>query len=396
MNFEEQCKLKIKKLFVHDKEKYNFYINKSEDMNEIVGDIKGNLLLHSNIDDLRIKPINNSFAVKFSYFGKFEFIRFRVTTSNPEKDYADIIIYPSKTQKNIIVNINSFDMDDFIVIDFRIFGRCINLSISDIQFDFEMKNEKLPTTSKIIKQYAKKFLVKDYQMLMSPEPHSQERALAVYDLLNLKKNVNTIDLGAGGAPMMSELLLRKGRGTVDAIIYDKDDVRKAKRYLAEYNDRVRIINGDLTNRNSLPCKKYDQVLLLDVLEHIQDDNLVLNNIKHFFKDNTILIATVPNINYKNVMSEEFHNYVGHVRDGYTLNMIKKLFKDNGYDILEAFNFARDSIGFYNLWYNNLKVWSSSYQYSELAYELVMSKFKLYKQKLQNDEGISNCIVCKLK
>lgn len=396
MDYIEKCKIDIGSLFIHNKEKYSFYMNKENDMFRIIGDIKGNLIIHSNIEKLRIKPLSEEFSLCFRYFGKFEFIRFRVTTSNPQKDYQDIIIYACDKSRDINLHIENFDLNDQIVVDFGIYGSNVDLSISDIIIDFNSNKEINSIYSKIIKQYSKKFLVKDYKMLMAPEPHSQERALAVYDSLNKKKNVKTIDLGAGGAPMMSELLLRKGKGTVDALVYNKDDVRKAKRYLKEYNDRVQIINGDLTDKSSLPNEQYDQILLLDVLEHIQDEKLVLNNIKSFFKENTKLIITVPNINYKDIMSKEFHNYVGHVRDGYTISMISKLLEENGYEIIEAFNFAKSSEKFYNMWYKKLKAWRTSYQYSELAYEFVIDNFNPLKEKLNDNEGISNCIVCRLK
>lgn len=395
MDQNEKVVVDIDKLYVHDRSKFKLSINRHDQLTNIIGDVQGHLVLHSNIEELHIVPIRDTFSVSFSYKGFFDYIRFRVTTSKPDEDYKDIIIYPTLKEKRLSFVIDNFNVEEVISFDFNIYGSSINVFLSDIKIEFVEIKETAEIFSKKIKRYMRKSVVKDYQMLMSPEPHSQERALAILDSLNLKKNIHTIDLGAGGAPMMAELLLRKGKGKVDCLVYGENDVRKAKRYLNKYGERVNTFNGDLTKGETLPQKKYDQILLLDVLEHIEDETVVLNNIKQLFHKESILIVTVPNVNYKEVMSLEFHKFVGHVRDGYTIEDLSSILIENGFEIIETFNFSQVNNEFYKLWYGELKAWSSAYQYSELAYDFVYNNFKPAKEKLKSENGISNCIICKL-
>ncbi|MCI1477127.1 MAG: class I SAM-dependent methyltransferase [Clostridium beijerinckii] len=396
MNKIKKSVLKISELFIHNREEYNILIKENDKFTSVSGDVMGHLILHSNIEELHIKPIGSEFSVSFSYKGKFDYIRFRITTSKSNEDYKDIILYPTISTEKVNVAIDNFNIDEVMVVDFNIYGSSVNIFLSDLEIEFVETKEKTRLLPKPIKKYIKSNLLRDCEMLMSPEPHSQERALAILDNLNMKKNVETIDLGAGGAPMMAEMLLRKGKGKVDCLVYGEDDVRKAKRYLSRYEERVNVFNGDLTNHETLPQKKYDQILLLDVLEHIEDEKLVLNNIKHLFNKESILIVTVPNVNYKEVMSIEFHNFVGHLRDGYTIDSLSKILNENGFEIIESFNFSQSNKEFYRLWYGELKAWSGAYQYSELAYDFVQSKFKPLKEKLKGENGISNCIICRLK
>lgn len=387
--------MRISDFYIHNNSKYSLLITRKKDNTRILGDIKGNLILHSNIEKLRIKPIKSSFSVYFKYRGNFEFIRFRITTTKPDEDYQDIILYGSDKEKEVRLYVEDFNLEDFIVFDFGVYGSATDIFISDIQIDFQAIKARTKIYSNLIMKYRRKYLLKDYEMLMAPEPHSQERALAVLEMLNIKKGIETIDLGAGGAPMMAELLLRKGNGTVDCLVYGENDTRKAKRYLEIYKERVKIFKGDLTVRETLPNKKYDQILLLDVLEHIEDEKLVLNNIKHLFHEKSILIITVPNINYKDVMSLEFHEFIGHVREGYTMENLVHILNENGLEVIEKFNFSETNKEFYSLWYGELKAWRDSYQYSELAYKFVYDNFSPVKEKLNGSLGISNCIICKI-
>lgn len=392
-----EYQISLKKFVIHEREKANIHITHEDDKTCILGNINKNLILHSNIDKYHVKPMSSNFTVAFSVKGKFDLLRFRVTTADPAEDYEDIIVYPGDVMQNAVLSIKNFSLNNVIVFDFNIYGNDINLIISNVTLTFNNDRQPQNLQPAFVAKYAKNALVRDYKMLFAPEPHSQERAAAIYPFLNLD-NSKTIDLGAGGAPMMSDLLLRKGIGEVDCLVYDAHDVRRAKRLLDGYEGRVAIFKGDITDGNTIPCKQYDQILLLDILEHIEDDKKALLNIKKLFEKNSIMICTVPNVNYKKIMSEEFHRYVGHVRDGYTREAMIQLLSQCGFAVIESFNFSHSNMQVYEWWYKDIKAWRNTFQYSEAGYNFITENFRIEKAFYHgdNDEGISNCFICKFK
>jgi SAM-dependent methyltransferase len=81
-------------------------------------------------------------------------------------------------------------------------------------------------------------------------------------------------------------------------------------------------------------EKFDFVFLMDFLEHIQRPDEFLKKISHLMKTSTVFIVSVPTNNYKKIFGEEFHNNVGHVKNGYTLEEINALFQGIGFKITD--------------------------------------------------------------
>jgi 2-polyprenyl-3-methyl-5-hydroxy-6-metoxy-1,4-benzoquinol methylase len=154
----------------------------------------------------------------------------------------------------------------------------------------------------------------------------------------------------------------------------------------------------LINPDTIPNKKYDQILLIDVLEHIENDLQVLENIKKLFHANSKLIISVPNINYKTVFSQEFHHMVGHLRDGYSILGLTKILKSSGFSILFSKNYSLNTKNFYEFWYKDIKAWNNSFRYSDVAFNEAnqfLSKLKSTEIFNQQEEGVSNLFVCTL-
>jgi 2-polyprenyl-3-methyl-5-hydroxy-6-metoxy-1,4-benzoquinol methylase len=95
------------------------------------------------------------------------------------------------------------------------------------------------------------------------------------------------------------------------------------------------LNQAKDNRGKLYClnifespqsfiKKYDGVLLMDVIEHIGDDNTFLNAACQFVKDEGIVMINVPAINS---FFSKYDTAAGHKRR-YDKEMMLKLFRHN--------------------------------------------------------------------
>jgi len=86
---------------------------------------------------------------------------------------------------------------------------------------------------------------------------------------------------------------------------------------------------DAQNLKSLPNNYFDQVLLIDVLEHVKDDDKAVKEVYRILKPGGRAIVSVPTPYYPHYFTPEFDQKIGHLRH-YTLNKIKFLFEINGF------------------------------------------------------------------
>ncbi len=72
----------------------------------------------------------------------------------------------------------------------------------------------------------------------------------------------------------------------------------------------------------------DTILLLDVLEHIENDTKIIQQLRKQISDNGTLIITVPAFNH---LQTDIDKEIGHFRR-YTLRSLTKLLVENGYTV----------------------------------------------------------------
>jgi len=173
-----------------------------------------------------------------------------------------------------------------------------------------------------------------------------QRHFITLELLNKQKDF-ILDVGCGDG-FMSSFFKKCGKKII-AI-----DLVKTKRNFPYVIARA----------ENLPFKKntFEQILCLDVLEHIKHDKLVVEEIERVLKVNGNLILTVPSkfwrFPYYSFMrfvspSEKFLlKFFGHVKKGYDTNQIRKLFTKLK---IEKVKYYCDKISalFYDLEYSNL-------------------------------------------
>ena len=101
--------------------------------------------------------------------------------------------------------------------------------------------------------------------------------------------------------------------------------------------KIRDIKGniyclDITERPKRLLNKYDGILLMDVIEHIENDyEFVLNSIKYSKIDGFIII----NVPALNLLSSKYDKSVGHKRR-YNKRMMRKLFQECGIEEVSIF------------------------------------------------------------
>jgi len=88
-------------------------------------------------------------------------------------------------------------------------------------------------------------------------------------------NFNILDLGCGGG-LVCEPLARLG-ANITGIDFVKQNIIAAKKHAKKTNTNIEYLHQNINNLKLK--KKYDAVLILEVLEHIEDWKKIIINVK---------------------------------------------------------------------------------------------------------------------
>jgi len=87
---------------------------------------------------------------------------------------------------------------------------------------------------------------------------------------------------------------------------------------------------DIENMNTRPLAQFEIVVMSEVIEHLTDVELGLNNVKKFFSDKmqTIGFITAPNINHERVKNADANNplHVNHWTPGEFYSLLTRHFR----------------------------------------------------------------------
>jgi SAM-dependent methyltransferase len=135
-----------------------------------------------------------------------------------------------------------------------------------------------------------------------------------------------LEVGAGTG---SNLAMLKGFGRVDAI--EPDDTARA---LASRRSGIEVLGGLLPHGVKLDDGAYDLIVLLDVLEHIDDDGGTLKVLARKLAPGGKLVLTVPATPW--LWSS--HDVAHHHRRRYTAATLRAAFKAGGFRIRHVSHF----------------------------------------------------------
>ena len=106
-------------------------------------------------------------------------------------------------------------------------------------------------------------------------------------------NFNILDLGCGGG-LVCEPLARLG-ANITGIDFVKKNIIAAKKHAKKSNTNIEYLHQDINNLKLK--KKYDAVLILEVLEHIKDWKKIIINVKKLLKPGGKMIISTINRNF---------------------------------------------------------------------------------------------------
>lgn len=136
------------------------------------------------------------------------------------------------------------------------------------------------------------------------------------------KSKSVLDIGCGsGINLMS---LQE--------FFDCEGIEPEERLIqrARLNTRAPIYSGKLPENLPETEKQYDAILLLDVIEHIDDDISALRAVKKYMKRDSILVLNVPAM--PSLWS--IHDEVNEHKRRYEFHQLQKVIQEAGFSVME--------------------------------------------------------------
>jgi 2-polyprenyl-3-methyl-5-hydroxy-6-metoxy-1,4-benzoquinol methylase len=154
----------------------------------------------------------------------------------------------------------------------------------------------------------------------------------------LKGEILEIGSGIGN---ISQLVIEEGH-TITLSDYNEEYCENLKRKFSQLSNVREVISIDLLDQNfedkySIYKEKFDSVFLLNVIEHIEDDEMAVKNCNYLLKSGGHLILLSPAYSW---LYCTFDKQLGHFRR-YSLKHLKGLLKKEGLSLLSGnyFNFT---------------------------------------------------------
>lgn len=158
---------------------------------------------------------------------------------------------------------------------------------------------------------------------MNEKLYGRERICASF--MNTKIKGKTLNVGAGAVLWIENIVFKGDSNFISSDIDEKNlgKGNSAKNKMILRAERMPFKNGEIS-----------QVIILDVLEHIKEDEKAVKEISRVMKKSGNLVVCVPNdtlLSYLNPV-----RYVQHERH-YTIHGITSLLKKNGFKIEKLFS-----------------------------------------------------------
>lgn len=136
------------------------------------------------------------------------------------------------------------------------------------------------------------------------------------------------DAGAGFCQYTHYINRSYRKAKIVAMDLKTDYMESYNRYIQKKSPKkLEIFQGDL--QDFITPINSDLTIAIDIMEHIEDDQAVLNNFyQGMNKDGILIISTPSNLDKSAAFTEE------HVRPGYDIIDLKTKVKNAGFDILE--------------------------------------------------------------
>ncbi len=139
----------------------------------------------------------------------------------------------------------------------------------------------------------------------------------------LPAHASVLDAGMGFGQYSWWMSRHFPRWTIDAADVKSEQIADCNAFFKEagVSDKVQAFEADLITWSAV--EKYDLILCVDVMEHIEEDQTVFANFYKSLKHGGRLVISTPSDKGgSDVHNEDEESFIGeHVRDGYSINDI---------------------------------------------------------------------------
>jgi len=154
--------------------------------------------------------------------------------------------------------------------------------------------------------------------------------------------INILDAGAGFGQYVYFISTLSKKWNIKAVDVKEEQIEDCNNFFSKIkkSDRIKFEFADLTKFNDE--KKFDLILSVDVMEHIEDDLSVFRNFHSSLKDDGMLLISTPSDKAEDHHDHdeeegEGHFFVEeHVREGYNIDDIKVKLKSAGFQKVETY------------------------------------------------------------
>ncbi len=160
-----------------------------------------------------------------------------------------------------------------------------------------------------------------------------------------ERPIRTLDCGCGNAFFAVQAVKRHSRCTGITIHeWEKRNCEEMRAFLGVSPEELEIRTTNLATLADDPAERerYDQVLFLDVIEHILDAGEALRQIHTLLADDGLVYITTPNRDWQgnaNQIRVTRHEDGWHVRNGYTFEQLESLLEENGFEPVDRLRFG---------------------------------------------------------
>ncbi len=173
----------------------------------------------------------------------------------------------------------------------------------------------------------------------------------IYENIKPALGKNIIEIGCGLGAIIDFMITKRNK--ITGVDISDEYIKYLKKNYKKYRN-IKIIKSNILN---LPGKvknnSFDTVVMINVLEHIKDDDRAIKIVKKVLKKNGKLALMVPAFN---ILFGPLDKNVGHYRR-YNKKMLKNLLIKNNFEIENIY--YMNFVGFFG-WLLNVKILRRNY------------------------------------